>query len=63
MTQEERAIKVKSIITDDFLNQLTEIAKLYGWQGDYTEIIDFVRNCHGVVNRQAPDLTPYEIED
>ncbi len=39
------------------------MAKEYGWSGDYTEVADFVKHCHGKLGQPIPtnaDLAPIE---
>lgn len=42
-----------------FLNDLTAIAKCYGYCGDYEEIYRFVEWCYKQFGHKAPDLEPY----
>lgn len=46
-----------------FLDELRERARRYGWAGDYTEVIEFVRQQYVDAHLPVPDLTPYEEED
>jgi hypothetical protein len=56
----EAAEKLKPLLTDEFLTTLTEAAKIYGWDGDYTEIASFVGNLHEAAGKEKPNLEPYE---
>ena len=47
---------------DEFLKQLVEEAKLYGWDGDYTEVRWFVEAVFRRRGKQPPrpdELEPY----
>ena len=46
MKEEVRIERLHASLDDGFLNQLVEVAKLYGWDGDYTEIEQFLRINH-----------------
>jgi hypothetical protein len=52
-----------SVGDDIFLTALTEAAKLYGWTGDYTEIVNFVNWCFDLVKKPRPNLDPYEFDE
>ena len=41
MTENEAKEKIKSLIDYKFLSTLTEVARLYGWSGDFIEISSF----------------------
>lgn len=56
-------LKIKALLTPDFLEKLAEIAKLYGWAGDYFAISQFVRECYGIAGIVPPNLDPYKPED
>ena len=62
MKEEVRIERLHASLGDGFLNQLVEVAKLYGWDGDYTEIEQFIRDLYEGINKPCPDLEPYEIE-
>lgn len=63
MTQEDIDLKLKSLLDKDFLAKLTEVAKLYGWAGDYSEIWDFVADLHEKIDLEIPeDREPYEAD-
>jgi len=65
MTFSEAEIEIKRLLDKDFLAKLKEIAKLYGWNGDYTEIKDFVSylySVHGIEITQE-ELEPYDLKD
>ena len=56
----------KKLATVNFLKDLTILARIYGWSGDYTEIILFLTwayNQQGIEGNNIPDLAPYEIDD
>lgn len=63
MTQKEIDQKLVDLIDEPFLNKLAEVAKLYGWSGDYTEIGGFVACLFELKKLQPPDLEPYESDD
>ncbi len=48
-----------------FLTKLVEMAKAYGWSGDYIEIRDFVEFCITTEGQELKDfnLEPYEVEN
>ena len=46
--------------TKDFLDELTERCKIYGWNGDYVEIIQFVESLYKEAQIDIPNLEPYE---
>ena len=60
LTPEEIVERVKKLTTYDFLSSLTEIAKIYGWSGDYQEVGDFIAWIYETNNIEEPDLEPYE---
>lgn len=55
--------KVKSLLTQEFLETLTEIAKIYGWSGDYSEIYSFIEWLYKFTNLPLPDLNPYDLTE
>jgi len=63
MTENEAEEKIKSLINYDFLLTLTEVAKLYGWSGDFCEISSFVEELHKFNGIEIENLEPYEIEE
>ena len=63
MTKEEARSKLNDLLDKSFLNKLAEIGKLYGWNGDYCELREFIENLHIEHGAEIPDLEPYEIED
>lgn len=56
----ERQKKLKPLLTEEFLNTLTEASKIYGWSGDYIEVCQFVEDLYEVAGKDKPDLEPYE---
>ncbi len=46
--------------TPEFLAELAERARRYGWSGDYIEVDHFVRAVYAQAELEPPDLTPYE---
>lgn len=64
MTYEEENKKIRTLLgDDDFLERLREIARIYGWAGDYTEIGEFLRYLYKSKDLEVPDLNPYEDEN
>lgn len=63
MTYNEADAKIKAIVDKPFLDKLSEVAKLYGWRGDYIEVGTFVQNLYEELNLEAPDLQPYELTE
>lgn len=61
MTKEE--IRITGLLDKEFLDRLAEIAKLYGWSGDYHEIRDFIECLYELNESDAPNLDPYEITE
>lgn len=47
----------------EFLDTLTELAKVYGWEGDYIEIHSFLEWAHKQYCIKPPDLECYHPED
>lgn len=62
MTESEAEKRIEQLLTAEFLTTLTEIAKLYGWNGDYCEIGGFVEQLHMAKRLPIPDLEPYNLE-
>ncbi len=53
--------RIKPKLTPEFLATLVEVAKTYGWEGDYHEVGRFVEAVHtSYAGIPAPDLNPYE---
>lgn len=47
----------------EFLTQLVELARRYGWSGDYTEVASFVQWCYDEAGLPPPSkrmLEPYD---
>jgi len=53
---------IKTLATPEFLTTLLEVAKRYGWSGDYIEISQFVSDIYDVADKKLSDedLEPYE---
>ncbi len=47
----------------EFLEELRERVRCYGWQGDYIELEAFVRDLYDEAGAECPDMTPYGAED
>lgn len=62
MTNEERDARLKLLCSEIFLHKLAEVAKLYGWDGDYQEIWKFLDYLFKMQDLPVPDLEPYKIE-
>ena len=46
-----------------FLSTLVDMARNYGWSGDYYEVADFVKWCHAQMDQPEPtneDLEPID---
>lgn len=53
--------RIKPKLTPEFLATLAEVAKTYGWEGDYQEVGKFVATVHtDFAGVPAPDLNPYQ---
>jgi len=63
ITEKERQDKIALLCDDEFLIKLTEVAKLYGWHGDYVEIAEFVSNLYIARDKEVPNLDEYEIKE
>jgi hypothetical protein len=50
--------------TPEFLAELLERARHYGWEGDYHEVISFVRHLYAEAGMSLPEqeIEPYEGE-
>ena len=55
--------KVDTLATDEFLTSLTTIARLYGWESDYTEVCYFLSWIYKAKGITEPDLNPFGIDD
>ncbi len=60
MKQKDR---LRPFLGKEFLGVLSEAAKTYGWNGNYTEVVNFVKWCFELAGKELPDLTPYEDKD
>jgi len=63
MAENEAKEKIKSLIDYKFLLTLTEVAQLYGWNGDFIEISSFVEDLHRYNGIEIESLEPYKIEE
>ena len=63
MTYGEAENRMKELCDEQFLTKLTEVARLYGWSGDYIEIAAFIEKLYGLKGIQNPVLEPYELEE
>jgi hypothetical protein len=52
--------KIKLLIDRKFLDTLKEVSKLYGYDGDYIAISEFVQYLFVLGHVELPDLKPYE---
>ena len=57
--------KIGKLLDDEFLKKLVEIARIYGWSGDYMEIGQFIMYLHEIVgiNISHKDIEPYEEDE
>lgn len=62
MKEADRDARLKVLLTPQFLEVLSEVARLYGWTGDYVEVRRFVEDVHEEVGLEYPDLEAIEIE-
>ena len=51
------------LLTDEFLHTLAEAGRVSGWNNDYTEIDQFIRDMHDLAEKEIPGLEPYPEED
>lgn len=61
--QNEIDDKIRELCDDEFLSKLCEVARLYGWLGDYIEIAYFVQGLHSEVGKDCPNIEPYETRE
>jgi len=54
--------QLKPKLTPEFLETLRELARCYGWSGDYVEVQSFVERIHSAlgINLEADALEPHE---
>jgi len=45
--------------TVEFLDQLVFYARWWGWNGDYVEVVSFVRGLYREAGLEPPDLEPF----
>lgn len=57
--------KIGKLLDDEFLEKLVEIARIYGWSGDYIEIGQFIIYLHKIagINISHKDIEPYEEDE
>ena len=62
MKEHEIESKLKSILSKEFLSNLVEVGRLYGWSGDYCEIGDFIMQLHNIkgIDIKQEDIKPYD---
>ncbi len=63
MTYLEAENRIKDLVDEGFLDKLAEIGRLYGWQGDYVEIKEFINTLHLHYGINDVDLEPYNLDD
>lgn len=70
ISREEREKAIASKITPEFMCTLIEVAKIYGHDGDFVAVRDFVRSVdvmggHGTTGswEQWRSCEPYPVED
>ena len=51
---------LRPLLTEQFLGTLVEAIKTCGWQVDYTELIDFVKWCFELAEKESPSLEVYK---
>jgi hypothetical protein len=49
-------------ITDEFLDKLKELAQEYGWEGDFSEVVNFIEWCHDKAGKDfnSKNFQPFE---
>ena len=57
--------KIGRLLDYEFLNKLVEIARIYGWSGDYMEIGEFIMYLHKIAGIKIThkDIEPYEYDE
>jgi len=50
---------LRPLLTDVFLSTLVEAARVDGWNTDYVETSEFIRNIFDIAGKKMPDLEPY----
>ncbi len=58
----EKESRLESILTKEFLSNLVEVARIYGWSGDYIEIERFIMSLHYYkdIDIKLEDINPYQ---
>lgn len=59
---DKKFLEIRDKITPEFLATLNEVARCYGWSGDYIEICAFINDIHSGLGLPIPDLTEYADE-
>ena len=62
MTELIKKEQLEKLVTTEFLITLLEVSKLYGWDGDYFEISNFVEELHKIKGIENGIVEPYKIE-
>ena len=57
---EARQVALRPKLTREFLSTLMQAARTYGWEGDYTEIVEFAKYCHRLAGVDVLDLKPHD---
>ncbi len=61
MNRDELIAAIKPKVTEEFMETFIELASIYGWQGDFSEIADFSYWIHNeVLNTKPVCIDPYE---
>lgn len=64
MKEKEAENRIKELVDQEFLDKLVEVARIYGWSGDYTEVCKFIEEISSITRLPIPnDLRePFEID-
>lgn len=54
---------LETVLDDSFLKKLALVARIYGWNGDYIAVSDFVHWCCQAVGKPTPNLEVIAEED
>jgi hypothetical protein len=54
--------KMKALVDDQFLTNLVELGRLYGWSGDYYEVAEFIMKLHEINGTEITheEMEPYD---
>lgn len=65
MTEQDRIDAINVQVTPEFISTLVELARIYGWSGDYIEVAEFVKFCALIAgqNLKFSDLEEYQHDD